>query len=151
MRCSTRSTALRRHGAFRRDLNTELVTPFTRSIASSWSKVFEGDLFAALEKSAMTCVNSLLADVEDSAARGLKDRCKVQGNACLEEVRVALGKTLDTVRETMSNEQKEASRSLAPHVQDQLREGYDLAMQERGTGSVARQKVRLRAFFSNLC
>jgi hypothetical protein len=98
-------------------------------------------LFAALEKSTIDCVKSLLADVEESAAQGLRDRCKMQGEACLEEVRVALGNTLEAVRATMTNEQKEASRSLAPHVQDELREGYDRAMLETGTGSVARQKV----------
>ena len=134
--------ALRRHGCWRRDLNTELVAPFTRNIALSWSKVFEGDLFAALDKAAITSVNKVLKEVEESAAPGLKDRCKTQGVVCLEEVRVALKNILDAVRETMNNEQKEASRSLVPHVQEQLREGYDRAMEERGTGSVARQKVR---------
>ena len=41
----------------------------------------------------------------------------------------------------IDNEQKETSRCLAPHVQDQLLWGYDRAMEERGRGSVARQKV----------
>jgi len=41
----------------------------------------------------------------------------------------------------MNNEQKEVSRCLAPHVQEQLVDGYDRAMEERGTGSVARQKA----------
>lgn len=45
------------------------------------------------------------------------------------------------VKETMNNEQKEVSRCMAPHVQTQLVDGYDRAMEERGTGSVARQKV----------
>ena len=41
----------------------------------------------------------------------------------------------------MNNEQKEVSRCLAPHVQNQLVDGYNRAMEERGTGSVARQKA----------
>ena len=48
---------------------------------------------------------------------------------------------MSVVRETMNNEQKEVSRCMAPHVQAQLVEGYDRAMEERGTGSVARQKA----------
>jgi len=71
----------------------------------------------------------------------LKDRTKLQGELCVEEARVALQKTMSVVKETMSNEQKNISRCMAPHVQAQLVEGYDQAIEERGTGSVARQKV----------
>ncbi len=81
-------------------------------------------------------------DVENSAAPGLKDRTKIQGELCLEEAKVALQKSMDVVSESMANEQKEISRCLAPHVQDELTPGYDRAMEERGAGSVARQKVR---------
>ena len=54
-----------------------------------------------------------------------------------------MAKTLDVVREAMNTQQKEVSRCLAPHVQGQLLEGYERAMEERGPGSVARQKVRV--------
>jgi len=80
-------------------------------------------------------------DVEESAAPGLKDRARLQGETCLEEARVALTNAVDLVKERVNMEQKEISRCLAPHVQAQLVEGYDTAMMERGTGSVARQKV----------
>lgn len=56
---------------------------------------------------------------------------------------MALTKTVELVKETMNREQKEVSRIMAPHVQAQLVEGYDTAMEERGVGSVARQKVDL--------
>jgi hypothetical protein len=135
-------SALRRHGSFRRDLNVELINPFTRNIAHSWSRVFESDLFGTFEQSTIDNINELVKDVEDSAAAGLKDRAKLQGETCVEEARVALKKTVDLVKETMNQEQKEISRCLAPHVQEQLIEAYDTAMEERGTGSVARQKVR---------
>ena len=135
-------SALRRHGAFRRDLNVELINPFTRNIAHSWAKVFESDLFGPFENATIDTINELVKDVEDSAAHGLKDRARLQGETCVEEARVALNKTVDLVKETMNQQQKEVSRCLAPHVQEQLIEGYDTAMEERGTGSVARQKVR---------
>ena len=136
-------TALRRHGSWRKDLNVELVTPLTRNIAHSWSKVFEGDLFGPFEEATLGVINNLLKDVEESAASGLRERCKAQGQICLEEARVALQNTVNVVQDTLNSEQKEVSRSLAPHVQNQLREGYDRAMEERGTGSVARQKVEI--------
>jgi hypothetical protein len=68
--------ALRRHGEFRRSLNVELVNPFTRNIASSWQRVFEGDLSTAFETAALKSINKLPEDVEHSAAFGLKDRVR---------------------------------------------------------------------------
>ena len=77
---------------------------------------------------------------------GLKERAKGQGELALEEARITLQKMLDVVSETMNTQQKEISRCLSPHVQNQLIQGYDLAMDERGRGSVARQKVKLRQY-----
>ena len=134
--------ALRRHGSWRQDLNVELSNPFTRQIASSWSKVFESDLFGSFEKATVDAIRKLVKEVEDSAPLGLKERAKGQGEVSFEDAKVALQNTLSAVRDTINDEQKEISRCLAPHVQNQLFAGYDLAMQERGRGSVARQKVR---------
>ncbi|PIL36747.1 hypothetical protein GSI_00436 [Ganoderma sinense ZZ0214-1] len=148
MHWATYRATLRRHGSWRSDLNVELSNPFTRQIASSWSKVFEADLFASFEKSTTEVIQKLLIDVETSAAAGLKDRAKGQGELCMEEARIALGKTLDVVNQTMTTEQKEVSRCLAPHICDQLIEGYDRAMEERGRGSVARQKAVFHDFIA---
>ncbi|KAF9006452.1 hypothetical protein BDQ17DRAFT_284172 [Cyathus striatus] len=149
MHWATYRATLRRHGTWRRDFNVELVIPFTRNIAHSWGKVFESDLFAPFEASVISSIESLLKDIEESAASGLKDRAHMQAELCLGEARVALRNTLDVVRETMNNEQKEVSRSMAPHIQAQLIEGYDRAMEERGTGSVARQKAYFRGYIDD--
>ncbi|KAJ7179922.1 hypothetical protein C8R43DRAFT_870220 [Mycena crocata] len=140
---------LRRNGDYRRDLNVELVNPFTRNIAQAWQQVFEADIFSSLLSSTTACVNKLVDDVERSAAPGLKDRAKLQGESCLEEARVALDKTVQTVKETLNNEQKEVSRCLAPNVQEQLLDGYHEAMLEVGKGSVARQKASFRSYISD--
>ncbi|KAG5716551.1 GTPase SLIP-GC [Termitomyces sp. T112] len=145
----TYRATLRRHGSWRRDLNVELIMPFTRNIAQSWGKIFESDLFGPFEAASISSINKLIQDIENSAARGLKDRSRMQGELCLEEARVALKKTMEVVRETMNNEQKEVSRCMAPHVQTQLAEGYDRAMEERGTGSVARQRTYFRGFIDS--
>ncbi|KAI0069058.1 hypothetical protein BV25DRAFT_1817993 [Artomyces pyxidatus] len=146
MHWATYRATLRRHGTFRRDLNVELISPMTKNIAASWSKVFEADLFSAFETSIMGAVNKLIQEVSDTAASGLKDRVKNQGELCIEEARVALRKIVDVVRETMNAEQKEVSRCIAPHVQNQLLDGYEAAMEERGLGSVARQKASFHNF-----
>lgn len=128
----------------------DLTNPFTRQIASSWQKVFEADLFASFEKHTLDVIDKLLKDVQETAAPGLKERARGQGELCLQEAEVALKKTLDVVRDTMTTQQKETSRCLAPHVQEQLFDGYDDAMEERGLGSVARQKVLPRVSFAML-
>lgn len=125
------------------------LTDNTGNIATSWQQVFEGDLFGAFEAAALKVIHRLIKDVEDSAALGLKDRVRGQSDLCLEEAKVALKKTLELVRQAMNNEQKEVSRCLAPHVQNQLIDGYDLAMEERGTGSVARQKAVFHSYIDD--
>jgi hypothetical protein len=126
---------------WRRDLNEELLAPFSRNMAASWSKVFETDLFASFHKAAVAVINKVVQEVEASAPPGLKDRTKIQTEVCLDEAKLTMQKTIEVVRVSLTSEQKEISRCLAPHVQHQLVDGYDRAMEERGKGSVARQKV----------
>ncbi|KAF7331910.1 hypothetical protein MKEN_00071300 [Mycena kentingensis (nom. inval.)] len=140
---------LRRNGDFRRNLNEELVGPFTRNIAQAWQAVFEADVFKPLLEAISTTISNLVKDVEKSAATGLKERTKRQGDTALESARVALNQAVAAVKQTLTNEQKTVSRSLAPYVKDQLLDGYDLAMQERGAGSVKRQKVVFRNYISS--
>lgn len=134
-------SALRRHGTWRQDLNAELTLPFIRNIANSWGKVFESDLFGPLEGAVTSTINKFLQEVEDTAAPSLKDRTRRQRDLCLDEARAALRQIMELVQEKLTASQKDVSRCMAPHVQAQLVDGYDRAMEERGRGSVARQKV----------
>jgi hypothetical protein len=138
---SPSETALRRHGSWREDLNVELINPFTRNIALSWSQVFEKDLLASFESGAMAAIKKLLKDVEMSAPFGLQDRSRSQGEVCLDGANLTMRLMMDVVSEALNTQQKEISRCLAPHVQNELVPGYGAAMEEHGRGSVARQKV----------
>ncbi|KIY51603.1 hypothetical protein FISHEDRAFT_11570, partial [Fistulina hepatica ATCC 64428] len=143
----TYRAVLRRFGEYRLrslDLNNDLCMPFTRSIASSWGRVFETDLFAAFEEQTIEVIKKLVADVEATATVGLKDRSSQQGQLCLEEAKIALQATLVEVKQKLQELQKDLSRALVPHVQQQLMNSYDLAMEEHGRGSVARQKAVFR-------
>lgn len=91
----------------------------------------------------MTVIKKLLQEIETSAAPGLKDRTKSQSEIALEEAKVAMKALVTVVREILDEQQKDISRCLVPHLQEQLKEGYILAMEERGLGSVKRQKVSL--------
>lgn len=146
MHWATYRATLRRHGEWRRNLNEELTLPFTRNIASSWGKVFESDLFGPFEAAVNSAVNNVLAEIEDTAAPGLKDRTKIQGEACLAQAAEVLQAIMELVRTTLSDRQKDVSRCMSPHVRNQLVDGYDRAMEERGRGSVARQKDVFRHY-----
>ncbi|KAG2047441.1 hypothetical protein BDR06DRAFT_985189 [Suillus hirtellus] len=146
MHWNTYRATLRRHGSWHRDLNVELLTPFTRNIASSWSALFESDLFTPLSSAVTECVKKLLADVEVSAAAELKERARARSSDSQEEVHLALGKIIKVVEEALVREQKEISRCLAPHVQTELVVGYNRATGQRGKGSVARQKTVFRDY-----
>ncbi|KAE9410407.1 hypothetical protein BT96DRAFT_931168 [Gymnopus androsaceus JB14] len=146
MHWGTYRATLRRHGDWRRNLNMELLTPFTKNIAASWSKLFETDLLRPFEESVQSAIRGLIEEMENSAAIGLKERVKMQGDLCVAEADVALKQTVAVVGETLQTEQKEISRCLAPHVQNNLIDGYDIAMEEKGKGSVARQKLVFRTY-----
>ncbi|KAJ3999535.1 Dynamin family-domain-containing protein [Lentinula boryana] len=148
MHWATYRATLRRHGEFRRNLNVELLALFTKTIATSWSKVFETDLLGHFEETIQAAICRLLDDIVDSTAAGLKERVRMQGELCKAEADVALKQVVAVVRETINTQQKDVSRCLAPHVQNNLIDGYDLALKERGQGSVARQKLVFRTFLS---
>ncbi|KAG1886363.1 uncharacterized protein F5891DRAFT_1120509 [Suillus fuscotomentosus] len=143
---NTYRATLRRHGSWHRDLNVELLTPFTRNIASSWSTIFESDLFTPLSSAVTECVKKLLADVEVSAVAELKERACARSSDSQEEVHLTLGKIIEVVEGALVREQKEISRCLAPHVQTELVDGYNRATRQRGKGSVARQKTVFRDY-----
>ncbi|KAH8830804.1 hypothetical protein DL96DRAFT_1668499 [Flagelloscypha sp. PMI_526] len=132
---ATYRATLRRHGAFRHDLNVDLAGPFTRSIAQSWGKVFEQQLLGGVQKDIETVIKRIIDEVEASAALGLKERTRLQGQTCLEEMTIAVKSFITDI-----------SRSIAPNIQNELIPGYDRAMEERGKGSVARQKTFFRTF-----
>lgn len=122
-------------------MNAELVGPMSREIAASWARLFDSDLFAPTARAGITEIVKLLQQVEASAPPDLKDRCRAQSQVTLKEAQVLIGNILQNLKSAMTEEQKNISRCLTPHVQSQLTAAYQAAMEERGTGSVARQKV----------
>ncbi|KAL5530325.1 hypothetical protein ACEPAF_6582 [Sanghuangporus sanghuang] len=146
---STYRATLRRDGVWRRNLNEELISPMTKTIASSWAKTFETNLFTGFEKESLKVISDLLQEIEESCPNALRDRAHHQAQLCLDEVEVALRKAIDVVSAELTSAQKEVSRGLEPHVRNQLCDGYSLAMQERGRGSVSRQKLVFKNYVSN--
>lgn len=146
MHHSTYRATIRRDGSFKRDLNIELVDPFTKSIAYSFSAMFEKDIFGPFEVSIVNAIAKLLEDFQKTIAEELLSGARHQGKACHKEARTVLQNTMEAVKETVSSQRKEISRSIAPVVQNRLRTTYDLAKAEKGPGSMARQKGHIRSF-----
>lgn len=136
---------IRRNGSWRdKDLNEMLCDPYTNKIASSWRRVFECDHFVRLKEDIMQSINKLIGDIEISAGMDYRPKIRQQGELCKEEVEVALQELLLVVHEALNAQQKEASRSLAPHIQEELIPAYSSAQLESGPGSVFRKKGILR-------
>jgi len=140
-------TALRRYGTYTRDLNEELLAPFMLSIAQTWCHTFQTNMFKTLERRTVGVIQQLLINVEEDAAPGLKDNAAKQAEHCIRMAKVTMDNTVNSVTKTLNVEQRGLSRSMAPDVQEGLRTGYDNALEEKGKGSVARQKVRTDFIF----
>lgn len=121
----------------------------SKAIASSWSQVFQSDLFASFQQSANAEITKVLKEVQDSCPLGLKDRAALQADVSMNESKLAMEKITGVVQEALQSQQKDVSRSLVPHVQNELLVGYATAMEERGTGSVKRQKLVFHDFVDN--
>ncbi|CAE6530132.1 unnamed protein product [Rhizoctonia solani] len=132
--------ALRRNGEWKGDLNADLVGPMTREIAASWARLFDSDLFAPTVQAERQEINNILKKVQLSSPSSLNARCQVQSQLALKEAEVLTTNLLRNLKTMMTNEQKDISRCLTPHVQRELLAAYQSAAAERGTGSVARQK-----------
>src|ERR1700722_10162452 len=133
---------MRRHGTWHRDLNAELLMPFSRHISASWAHIFETDLFASFDSATVVVIDNILKEFEESVPPGLKDRARTQVKTCLKDVKLTMRNTIVVVHQSLVSEQKRISRCVTPHVQAQLAEGYDQATKVRGKGSAVRQKAR---------
>ena len=143
-KCSklTLQLVLRRRGQWRRNLNVELTLPFMRAIAKAWVDIFMSDLWQPFTDAANKVVETLLQDMESSATtQDLRCAVKTQADISLTEWTVAVKKIVDVAEERLKEKQKEISRVFEEHVSGNLTEGYKTASEQRGPGSVKRQKV----------
>ncbi|KAF8310147.1 hypothetical protein DL93DRAFT_2062306 [Clavulina sp. PMI_390] len=146
MHWATYRATLRRNGSHRIDINEELATPMSKGIASSWGKVFESDLFASFQNAANSAITVVLNEVQSKCPVGLQERAGMQAEVSMNEAKLAMDKITGVVHDALQDNQKDVSRSLIPHVQSSMFDGYARAMEERGTGSVKRQKAVFHTF-----
>ncbi|KAH9832230.1 uncharacterized protein C8Q71DRAFT_777988 [Rhodofomes roseus] len=139
MHWQTYKGTLRRNGVWRQDLNLDLTLPFMLGIAAQWSKVFS-DRSLDLKEAATSIVNQTLSEVEESATPLLKDLAHSQAEHCRRELQQLLDDIVRVIDKVLEEEQRTASRCLAPHIMDALKPAYEEAFAQSGPGSVARRK-----------
>jgi RNA processing factor Prp31 len=130
-----------RYGVFKRNFNAELVAPLTRRVANSWAKVFQSNLFGALEDEITTTITSLINDITATSPPRLKEQCKAQGDRAIASAQLAIKNITNKMNRTMSSRQKEISRSIEPNVKESMGDGYKLANGYSGIGSFAKKKA----------
>lgn len=140
MAWQTYRATLRRHGTWRRDLNVELTMPFMYRIATFWTSTFKDGISMSFKDSAAHIIQTVLGEVKMSASLLLKERALAQADHSWTAANAFLDDTMDIVQDAIHNEQRAASRCLAPYIALLLDDGYEDAMKETGPGSVARQK-----------
>ncbi len=133
---------LRRHGDYgEHNLNMYLTTPLFLHIASSWCDLFKANLFADLESNTIKAVQTLLDEVINGVPGYLKMRAQKQADSCMAEARSALEMIMSNVKAELQKHQKSISRALTPHVQAELRQGYEDTLLVTGNGSTKIQCV----------
>ncbi|KAM5535629.1 hypothetical protein V8D89_010616 [Ganoderma adspersum] len=138
---------LRRNGRFGEyDLNSELTTPFVSHIARNWARLFRSNLFRAFETATVQAVEELTNQVVQSVPEYLTSRAKKQADVSLEQTRAFVGESVTVVQRTLGAHQREISRRLAPHVQEQLKDGYQDALGITGRGSTPKQKAAVHKY-----
>ncbi|KAL5022560.1 hypothetical protein ScPMuIL_001715 [Solemya velum] len=153
--CTYRAT-VRRDGVFNSpswgpvDFNEQLVEPMYRNISISWDKVFSGLLWSKLEACKSLVVGILTASStkickqlqEMGVAQPRTDRAKMQliGNA-----RNKLTELITSLKEHVTNRQRDISRVLTPTVQGELGDTYASCASQSGPGMYNRMKDILSA------
>jgi hypothetical protein len=114
-----------------------------REIAISWAQLFDSDLFAPTLQAEQTEITGILQQIEASALPDLKARCQAQCQLALNEAQVLTANIIQNIKTVLTDEQKNISRCLTPHVQKELSAAYAAARDEQGPGCMVRKKVRL--------
>lgn len=140
---------IKRNGVWKdTDFNSELVTPFMTSIASSWVKIFNEKL--TIGTSLEDTIRRKLDEVEKSVSPPLRDRARQQKEKCCEQAEELVAAAVEKVLVGVYAKQKNITRQLCPHVKRQLMPHYAEAKNCKGKGSVAKSKVRICRFLANL-
>ncbi|KAI1760686.1 hypothetical protein GGR53DRAFT_508668 [Hypoxylon sp. FL1150] len=149
---STYKATVRRQGVYcgaagPRDFNQELFDPISRSLATGWERAFQRRLPAVLDQFVVKTKAQLQAFHEAAQNRARQRHTNVSGITTLSNQIKAHERSLDqlplTLRATITDLQREASREFTPAICHAMMYAYDVCVQESGAGSYNRMKTAM--------
>ncbi|KAH6648251.1 hypothetical protein BKA67DRAFT_522596 [Truncatella angustata] len=151
---ATYKATVRRNGVYSgasgpRDFNQELFDPISRDLATGWERAFQRRLPIILEQFAANS-KALLSKFHQAAVERAQQRhTNVHGVMMLSQQILAHIRTLSelpaTLKATITDLQREASREFVPVIMEAMRYAYYTCTEERGNGSYARMKTAMVA------
>ncbi|TFY83093.1 hypothetical protein EWM64_g919 [Hericium alpestre] len=142
----TYCAVLRHHGSFRRNLNEELTQPLVKAILSSWSRLFAQDLFVYFKVMLATLVTQYFERINASLLADIPDRVKAHVESCFAMSSAQLKVIVSDANQEVCRMQREVSRSVTPHVQWKLCDGYDKVSSYSGRGSYRNMRDDFRVY-----
>jgi hypothetical protein len=111
------------------------------AISRTWNMQFNAVPFEELEASIIESLDEFGQFFLASLPPRVKPLLKDHIDTCLNTARDLLPQYVHEAKSAMIQQRKQVSRSLDSHVGHHLEDTYDLALVEKGKGSVRRQKV----------
>lgn len=140
---ATYKATVRREGAWRLDMNSELAEPILTAVSTRWERTFVSGLRGKLEALRVGARDDVRgahrAFEADLRAAGITSDLKSALDQQLESSDTLLSETVDWCTNHVSEQQKELSRSIVPFVKVQMMSAYSRAFAEKGTGSHVRR------------
>ncbi|KAI1134964.1 hypothetical protein F5Y05DRAFT_421688 [Hypoxylon sp. FL0543] len=158
MMWTTYKATVRREGVFTgasgpHDFNRELFAPIGRNLATGWDRVFQRRLPAILYGYVVKAKKHL-DEFRDAAQDRARERStKVSGMGTLISQLVAHVRSMEqlqvTLRATINNLQRDASREFTPAICRAMRPAYQVCQDEHGLGSFNRMKAAMAGHVEN--
>ena len=136
---ATYKACVRRQGEWRIDMNQQLADPVFKAVSTGWERVFVAKLSTELVtlRAQLTGVFlSVIQECHEKMAEAGVPQDRLSGVCSIVEstLKAKLIETCDKLKEDVSNQQKELSRSIVPLVKACMTPAYELGVAEAGTG-----------------
>ncbi|KAG6889385.1 hypothetical protein C0992_005517 [Termitomyces sp. T32_za158] len=134
--------ALRRKGVYEDlNINHQFTTPFILAMVYAWKVTLDQDMFPETSGALERVTQDLLEQIPDAChSSSFKKTVTNRVALMFEETTSTLEALHRKVTCQIGKSRRKIATSIAPHIQDQLVEGYKEALEYEGTGSVALQK-----------
>ncbi|KAF2995752.1 hypothetical protein E8E14_003295 [Neopestalotiopsis sp. 37M] len=149
---ATYKATVRRQGVYSgasgpRDFNQELFEPISKDLATGWERAFQRRIPLILDQFASSTKAQLSKFHQSAVERAQQRHTNVAGVMMLSQQILShirtLGELPGTLKATITDLQREASRQFVPVIMEAMAYAYHVCTEERGPGSYARMKAAM--------